>query len=469
VENAADRMLLTLSTTLRPATDLGYLLAKHPARAQRFELPFGTARVFYPEASDERCTFALVLEVDPVGLVRGRGADETFSLRQYVNDRPYSASSFLSVAIARVLGSALNGHCTARPELVERVWPFEARLPVLPCRGGESLLRSLFEPLGYELTVFRHPLDGEFPEWGAGPYYDVLLRKSARLQDLLAQLYVLVPVLDDDKHYWVGDAEVEKLLARGVGWLADHPERELISRRYLKHQRHLTRAAIARLADEDEHDGDEEDGDEELLERPLTLDEQRRAAVASILEESGARSVADLGCGEGRLLKELHRSRTPAFDRILGMDVSHRALAVARERLELERMPEMQRKRVELIQGSLTYRDARLAGFDAACLVEVVEHVDPSRLAALERVVFEFARPRVVVVTTPNRDYNALFPGLAAGRMRHRDHRFEWSRSEFDAWCRGVGQRNGYAVRLRPVGPEDAERGAPTQMGVFER
>src|SRR5437016_8007840 len=142
-------MFLTVTTTgsaSSPATDLGFLLHKNPARIQSFDLSFGRAHVFYPEADAERCTAALLLDVDPIGLVRRAGEA---ALAQYVSDRPYVASSFLSVAIGQVYGSALAGRSRERPELAERSLPLQARLAVLPCRGGEALLRRLFEPLGY--------------------------------------------------------------------------------------------------------------------------------------------------------------------------------------------------------------------------------------------------------------------------------------------------------------------------------
>src|SRR5262249_36253165 len=168
-------------------------------------------------------------------------------LEQYVNDRPYVASSFLSVAIAQVFGSALGGKSKERSELVETILPLEAKLSALPCRGGEVFLRRLFEPLGYTVKTSRRVLDEKFPEWGESRYFTVELRAQIRLRDLLTHLYVLVPVLDDDKHYWVGEDEVEKLLRHGRGWLAAHPEREAIAGRYLKHQRSLTRQALDQL------------------------------------------------------------------------------------------------------------------------------------------------------------------------------------------------------------------------------
>lgn len=417
-----------------------------------------------------------MLDVDPIGLVRGRGEGSAPSLFQYVNDRPYVASSFLGVALSKVLGSALNGRCRDREALTEERLPLEARLPSIACRGGQEVLQRLFEPLGYEVEARRHPLDERFPAWGEGPYHDVVLRAEVRLQDLLRHLYVLVPVLDDQKHYWVDQSEVEKLLEKGKEWLAGHPEREFISRRYLKHQRHLTREVLARLTEEDDLDLEsttiEHAEEERSLESTISLNEQRLGAVASVLVAARARAVIDLGCGEGKLLRVLLESRTAAgwdFDRLLGMDVSHRSLEVCRDRLQFDRLPTKQRERIDLIQGSLTYRDARLFGFDAAAIVEVIEHLDPGRLSALERVVFEFARPRLVVVTTPNQEYNQLFPALPAGKFRHKDHRFEWTRVEFQAWCNRVAETRGYRVRYLPIGPEDPEHGSPTQMAVFNR
>ncbi|MBA3615274.1 MAG: 3' terminal RNA ribose 2'-O-methyltransferase Hen1 [Actinomycetota bacterium] len=453
-------MLLTITSTNPPATDLGYLLHKNPSRCQSFDLPFGTAHVFYPEASDRRCMVAMLLEIDPVGLVRGEGR----TLKEYVNDRPYAASSFLSVAISRVFGTAMRGRSKERPELALTPLSLGVGISVLPCREGEDFLRRLFEPLGYSVLAEQHQLDEEFPEWGESRYFTVGLSGEVRLQDLLSHLYVLVPVLDDDKHYWVGDDEVDKLLERGGEWLAAHPEREVIAKRYLKHQRTLSNEALSRLIEEEDVGLERE---EEALEEIITLGEQRIGAVAAALKNSGARRVLDLGCGEGRLLGALLQERS--FEEIVGVDVSVRSLKRARDRLRVDRLPPMQQSRLKLFQGSLLYRDRRLAGYDAAAVVEVIEHLDPPRLAAFERVLFGFARPGTVVLTTPNAEYNANFESLPAGEFRHRDHRFEWNREEFRAWSNGVAENFGYGVRYLPVGSEDEAVGPPTQMAVFER
>src|SRR2546430_11189849 len=387
-------MLLTITTTHQPATDLGYLLHKNPGRLQTAELSMGKAHVFYPEATPGRCTAALLLEVDPVALVRNRkgpGGDAG-TLKQYVNDRPYVASSFLSVGIAQGFGSAMGGRSKDRPELAETPIPLEATIAVLPCRGGEPLLRRIFEPVGYTVTAKGYPLDATFQDWGESPYFTVTLQATRRLSDLLRHLYVLVPVMDREKHYWITQDEVEKLLRLGADWLPSHPERELIVDRYLKHQRRLTRAALERLIEEDVDDPEvviaARDA-EEIPESDMTLREHRLGSVLATLKGSGASRVLDLGCGEGALLKPLLAD--PQFQEIVGMDVSMRSLDIAKERLNLERLPERQGRRIKLLQGSLVHRDQRIQGYDGAALMEDIVQPRPSRLAALQRAVVAFA------------------------------------------------------------------------------
>jgi 2-polyprenyl-3-methyl-5-hydroxy-6-metoxy-1,4-benzoquinol methylase len=498
-------VLLTITSTAPPASDLGYLLHKHPDRAQVFDLPVGRAHVFYPEASALRCTAALLLEVDPIALVRGRrfsgAGTEAFSLAQYVNDRPYAASSMLAVALGKVYRTALAGRCDHRPELPERALALQIHVPALPCRGGAEIAERLFAPLGWQVAATPVPLDPEL-DWGASRYVDLTLTGELRLADALNQLYVLLPVLDDAKHYWVSPDEVDKLIRAGSGWLAGHPEQELITHRYLRHRRALVVTATERLAELDDTDVldtalldtalldpavlDPAVPDTAVLD-PAVLDtsvpdtavldpetppartslaEQRRDAVLAVLRRTGATSVVDLGCGEGKLLRLLLDD--PAYRRIVGVDVSHRSLEIAARRLRLEQLPDRARERITLHQSSLTYRDPKLAGFDAAVLMEVIEHVDPPRLGALEHTVFAAARPGSVLVTTPNVEYNVRFE-LPEGSTRHPDHRFEWTRAEFRDWAERVATGHGYAVHFEPVGPVDPELGPPTQLALFTR
>ncbi len=462
-------MLLTLATTHKPASDLGFLMYKNPSAVQAFDLPFGKAHVFYPEASDDFCRIALLLDVDPVRLVRGGGGKGEGALDQYVNDRPYVASSFMSVAIAQVFGSALAGKSRERPELVNQAIPLELTIYCVDCAGGEALLKRVFEPLGYEIEIQRYPLDQTFPEWGESRYHSITLRAVTRVHDILTHAYVLIPVLDNEKHYWVGEDEVGKLLRHGEGWLANHPDKSFIVDRYLQRKRKLTRLALERLTDDEDSDPDATDEahakEEEAVERPLSLNDRRIGSVISVLKKAAARRVIDLGCGEARLLERLLADSD--FSEIAGVDVSYRALEVAKSKLRYEQMSDRQKERIKLIQGSLTYRDKRMSGYDAATCIEVIEHLDPPRLTAFERVVFEFARPKTVVLTTPNIEYNVKFESLPAGKLRHRDHRFEWTRAEFHGWANEVCSRHGYRVEFLPVGDEDADLGPPTQMGVF--
>ncbi|GHE78237.1 3' terminal RNA ribose 2'-O-methyltransferase Hen1 [Streptomyces spiralis] len=516
-------MFLTITTTgtpERPATDMGFLLHKHPGRAQAFSTSHGTAHVFYPEADDRRCTAALLLEVDPVALVRrgrgkGRGGAPDAALAQYVNDRPYAASSLLAVALSGVFSSAMRGVCNARPERAGQPLPLCIEVPVLPARGGAEgarrcrederaearraehgrpldtgcsapeaepikhsgveLVRRLFEPLGWAVTAEPVALDAEFPEWGDSRYVRLVLESDTlTLAEALRHLYVLLPVLDDAKHYWVSSDEVDKLLRAGEGWLPEHPEQKLITSRYLSRRWSLTRQAmerleLVRLAEADDSEVEDIDNaveaETETEEKPTPLAVQRREAILDALRESGAARVLDLGCGQGQLVQALLKD--PRFTEIVGLDVSMRALTIAGRRLKLDRMGERQASRVRLLQGSLAYTDNRLKGYDAAVLSEVIEHLDLPRLPALEYAVFGSARPRTVLVTTPNVEYNVRWESLPAGHARHGDHRFEWTRDEFRAWATAVAERHGYDVAFRPVGPEDPEVGPPTQLAMF--
>lgn len=466
-------MFLTITSTAPAATDLGYLLHKHPGKVQSFDLPVGVAHVFYPEAAADRCTVALLLEVDPIGLVRGKrfGGNDAFALAQYVNDRPYAASSMLAVAMGKVFRTAMSGRCDARPELPEQALPLEVHVPALPARGGVDVVERLFGPLGWEVEATPVPLDPTIPAWGDSRYVDLRLRGEMRLADALNHLYVLLPVLDDAKHYWVSPDEVDKLVRAGGGWLVDHPERDLITRRYLAHKRQLVATAVGRLAEVDDAEPESidnavpDDAETAEAETPTPLVEWRKRAVVEALKATASTRVVDVGCGEGALLRVL--AHDPFFTEIVGTDVSHRALEIASKRLNLDRMGDHQRERIHLFQSSVTYRDSRLAGYDAVVLMEIIEHVDLTRLPALEESVFGAAHPSTVVVTTPNVEHNVRYETLAHGSMRHTDHRFEWTRAEFAAWAERVASAHGYAVRFAPVGPVDDEVGPATQMAVF--
>ena len=460
-------MLLSITTTHSPATDLGFLLHKHPDKFQSVELSVGKAHIFYPEKSNAKTTICLLLNIDPIDLVRGARnlSGDGFSLGHYVNDRPYVASSFMSVAIAKAFSSAMNGRCKDKPELVNEALPFEVSITVLPApKGGESIIRRFFEPLGYEIEITRHILDDKFPEWGESRYFTLKLRNTITTKELLTHLYVLIPALDNDKHYFITKDEIEKLLEKGGDWLKSHPEKEQITRRYLINLGTLSRSAMHRLSEGDTT-AMEQTEDQVVQLRKETLHDKRIRMVAEKLIESGAEKVLDLGCGEGKLIRQLIKA--PQFSFIAGMDVAYSELLKAKERLHFDEMSPKQKERIQLFQGSLTYRDQRLEGFDAAAVVEVIEHLDINRLQAFERVLFEFARPKTVVLTTPNQEYNIMWEQLDAEEMRHTDHRFEWTRKEFAAWADKIAATYAYQVVILPIGDEIENIGAPSQMAIF--
>ena len=504
--------MLTITTTHSPATDLGYLLHKHPDRLQTFDVNFGKAHFFYPEANPERCTAAMFLDIDPINLTpRGNksGVTPPSLLQDYINDRPYTASSHLSVAIAKVLGTAMTGKCTERPELVQTPIPLRATIASVHSRYGPDLIRRLFEPLGYSVETETPLLDPEFPDWGDSYYHNITLSSDkSTLSQLLTHLYVLLPALDNQKHYWINQDETDKLLRMGEGWLESHPAKEVITMRYLGHRRSLYERAQNQLAPEqpEEPDEDEEtpgapEGPEALeqqqetaevpvqqekpaakqtteedLERPAKLQDLRIQAVIETLHAADATSVIDLGCGDGDLMVQL--AQEPLFTSITGVEVSYRSLSKTRRRLNISRntshrdrdrnqnQNQEQDQRLKVIQGSLTYRDPRLQGADAAVAMEVVEHLDPSKLDAFEDAVLQTAHPGCLIVTTPNREYNELY-GIPEDQLRHRDHRFEWTRQEFQMWAQSAADKHGYRVSHRGIGPESQDHGQPTQMAVF--
>ena len=462
-------MLLTITYTGQKTTDLGYLLYKNPYRPHVFALNYGKAYVFYPEVSNERTTAALLLDIDPIDLARGKVGTTGGELFDYVNDRPYVSSSFLSTAISKVFGTAMTGRADEHQSLSDSPLNLMATVTMLPCRGEQEKLNSVFEPLGYEVSYETFVSEENFPTWGESKYVNLTISGKVRLRDLLKHLYVLIPVFDKQKHYWVGTDEVEKLLRIGKEWLPNHPEKAYITARYLNRWRSLVNMAFERLATANAVDGEVLPAEpEELKDKPdkkLNLNKQRLGSVIAALKSQHAKRVIDIGCGEGNLLALLVKERQ--FTNITGVDVSHIALERASEKLKLERAGDSVRDRVQLFQGSLTYKDSRFSGYDAACVIEVIEHLDISRLTAFERVLFEFAKPPVIVLTTPNKEYNANYGFSYEDDLRHDDHRFEWTRAEFRDWATSTADKFGYTVQFSEIGDNDETHGAPTQMGVF--
>ncbi|KAA9268247.1 3' terminal RNA ribose 2'-O-methyltransferase Hen1 [Corynebacterium amycolatum] len=434
------------------ARDLGFILRKHPDRVHEAELKFGVARVFFPTATDAECTAALWVDIDRDELLKLKQyRADTFNLTGYINDRQWAASSLLTVALKSVFSTAMVMEKTSPYDET----PSDLTATVAAVPGTEEEIRALFEPLGWKVTC-------DFFNNIAGQKFSptVTLTGRATVRDLLNHLYILLPVLDGGKHYWVDDREIDKLAARAQDWLPEHPQREKILKRYLADQKGLVNEAVVKLAGEA--------GAIELASGDQTakpLNRQRQDRVLREVFSLRPRSVVDIGCGSGVLLGPMLEN--PRIAQIVGTDVSVGELRKAHKALNLDRMPERQAARVELFQSSVTYADERIANMDVAILMEVIEHVDADRLPALENNVFGLARPQYVIVTTPNSDYNACYPNLAPGQFRHLDHRFEFSRVEFRQWANGVADKFGYLVDFDGIGDVHETYGQPTQMAVF--
>jgi len=394
-------MLLEISTTHNPATDLGFLLHKHPDKVQEIDLAIGKAHIFYPEANQNRCTICLLLDINPIEVIKSKKNIRNFLQENYVNDRTYTSNSFMSTAIVKAFGSAINGTCHTRPELPETKMPFEVKLHAINVEN-ESQLKELFEPLGYEINYQKYDVDSQFVEWGKSKTITLSLKKTTTLQELLSQLYVFILVLDNERHYWIGNQEIDLLKRRGAGWLDSHPQKEWIIKRFLKYIPELTYSAKLNILKDEENIKENQ-----KKEKELNLHQKRLLKAFQLLKNSHSESVLDVGCGEGKLLKLLLKDSQ--FKKISGTDVAFSELQRANEKLYLDTASPYIKEKISLFQSSVTYQDERFLGYDAIALVEVIEHINEERLEVFEKNIFGYARPKTVVLSTPNSEYNVLF------------------------------------------------------------
>ncbi len=462
-------MLLTINYVGQNTQDLGYLLHKNPSRPQVFTLNYGKAYVFYPEVSNTSTTAALLLDIDPLELARGKSGQAPSGLFDYVNDRPYVCSSFMSGAIAKVFGTAMSGRSKEKQELADTPLPLTAKITMLSAQN-QGMITEIFEPLGYSVGIETFQNDDKFARWGESKYVNLTLSGNVRLRDLLNHLYVLIPVFDTQKHYFISSEEIGKLLSHGEGWLREHPRREYITSRYLNRRRGFINKALAQLTD-GESAADEcelpDVGEGFFPSRKTSLNQTRLRAVTDEVLASGAASVIDMGCGEGSLTRMLIREKQ--LRKVAAFDVSFTVLERAKSNLKIDSLHESLQDKLELFQSSLVYRDSRFEGYDCACVVEVIEHLDASRLTAFSRVLFEFSKPKTAILTTPNVEYNTNYTNMSENSLRHSDHRFEWSRAQFAEWASSVCEKYGYTVTIKEIGDNDEKTGAPTQMGVFTK
>lgn len=449
-------MHLSISTTHKPATDLGFLLYKHPKKLHTRGTSFSTNHCFFSEATDDLCTANLwvnVRELQEFELYRRFNNFEN----PFINDRPYVAGSLMSTAMSEMFRTAMSGSCRERPELARSPIPLTIEVATVRCEDGIDFIKGIFEPLGYQVDLESYLLDEAFPNWGSSPYFKLRLQTNKELYLVLRQLFILLPVLDNQKHYWVDEAEQEKIIKMGEGWLQAHPMFSKIVSRYLKNLQSLAVEVKKHFA-LDENLTTKARNKEEQLEQKIHLNTLRMDYVAELLKDHQVRTVGDLGCGEGKLIERLLQNSD--ITEIRAFEVSIDELEKAQQRIaELKQL-----ERVKFFNSSVLYLDHRTKDLDAVVLVEVIEHLEEVRLPVLAANVFKYMEPSMVVITTPNFEFNQRFETKG---FRHPDHRFEWTREEFKSWCEVQAQKYGYTFKIDFIGEVDSALGGPTQVGVF--
>lgn len=451
-------MLLTLRVTGPHAADLQVLLDKSPDKLHSTSLPLGVVHVFFPEASPDAATVALLVNVDAVA----------WSSNESPAGFALANAATLSAAIAHVFSMALAARSPARPDLVTAMLPIEVRLSSFAVSRGTDDARALFAPLGYDVEVTEDALVESSTTQEHLVRHSVRLTKLAPLYEVLSHMYVLGPIVDDHAADPVLTAEREALLLHAEGAARGHPLAERITQAYAMRRTSETSAAVERLLVADSL-GAPTNADATNV--PTLLDDARIDAIVYELREVAAQSVVDLGCGDGKLLARLVREK--ALTRIVGLDVSYRLLDAASARMKLDRRGTKKSERLELLHGSLFYADSRLRGFDAAVLADVLQHVAADRLGDIEHVVFHDAQPKTIIVMmngsgvwgAGSRRLPEAPNAQPAREQSAPTDPHAWSTNQFDAWASGVSERCGYRVRLLSIGSSHL----PTRMAVFSR
>ncbi|MFC4100784.1 3' terminal RNA ribose 2'-O-methyltransferase Hen1 [Paenibacillus xanthanilyticus] len=452
------------------ANMLSHLLAKNPNNLYEREEKGAKVRLVYTVCDEQRTEAVLHVSPDPIELVKG--SPDSYDITQYINDREFVTSSLFCTYIRPSLGTALNG----KPKETFAEWvshKFALTLSFGPVASNlpEPVVEQLFASLGYEVEQERGEADYPFALKHRSSVRYITLRGRQTLQTALRQLFILMPVLDDYKHYFIGEAEVEKLERYGEGWLEAHPQRELIVKRTLRFADVIERYEANREPAREEQNGAAEpaaeaaslaDGAEPAPK--VRLNEQRYQAICETVQGlEHKRTVVDFGSGEGKLSARL--AELAGVQEVMAVEPS----AIARKRAadRFAKLAERGQGVVpKTVTGSLFYYDESLRGKDVIVLCEVIEHIEAHRVErAIATILNEYA-PHALIVTTPNREYNQVYEMGEA--MRHADHRFEWTRGEFRQACERW-RTDGYELELQGVGERHEAYGHPTQMAIFRR
>ncbi|TDQ36236.1 3' terminal RNA ribose 2'-O-methyltransferase Hen1 [Aureibacillus halotolerans] len=437
-------MQLTIKATGSDVSALSYLLAKNPANLYERKVKEHFVRFFFGTFSDTFVEATIFVTPDPLALVTHKNS---YDITHYINDREFVASSIFCSLCKSALATALNGlPNTAYANYVDMTFPLTFTVGPIASGLSDEHVELLFKPLGYDVT-FQYQSSESDVEKGSARM--LTIQGLTTLQAGLRQLFVLLPVLDDYKHYYIDEKEMEKLERYGEGWLDEHPEKALIYRRALRFKE-----LYAPLQN-----------DEETQEKTpkRSLNHQRYEAIASTIATFPNRArVIDLGAGEGKLLERLRL--IPGIEELLAVEPSQAMLLRAMKAIEVSTEDGI---KPTLLQGSLFYYDHRLLDSDVIVLCEVIEHIDEERLPACMAMILDEYRPGALIITTPNKEYNQLYD--MPEERRHHDHRFEWTRDQFTDWCYKINEGQSYDLTFSGIGDDNEIYGQPTQMCVFTR
>ena len=496
-------MYLTVKAAGPHAGMISHLLAKNPHNRYERNEKGARVRLIYSAFAEEKIEFTIFATPDPIDLVKG--SPHSYDITQYINDREFVVSSLFCSYIRPALGTALNGKPKADyADWVEHVFPLEVTFGPVASNLPDAVIESLFTALGYEADIERGAAEYTFDLKSRSSVRNIRVSGQATLQQMLRQLFILMPVLDDYKHYYIGTEEIDKLQRYGEGWLQDHPQQELIIKRalrfapliadYRKLAGDNVQKAAVNLLDTNTTDTDantlQQPGNEQITTGitasqqgeadtlsssadvqetavpPIRLNELRyQAIVDQVSSLPRRRSVVDFGAGEGKLSVRL--AGIEGVEQVYAVEPSAYAGLRALERFgKLER--EGQQIVPRLVTGSLFYRDDQWAGQDVIILCEVIEHINEHRLPQVMATLLDEYHPETLIMTTPNREYNAVYE-MEEQEIRHTDHRFEWTRAEWADHCQDWVSGRPYEVSLHGIGDISEIHGQPTQMAVFRR
>ncbi|TDL78499.1 3' terminal RNA ribose 2'-O-methyltransferase Hen1 [Peribacillus frigoritolerans] len=445
-------MQLTIKATGDNVKAISYLLSKNPNNLYERNHKGHLVRLFYSKFEETELEVTIFVTPDPIDLVKNNS--NSYDITHYINDREFAVSSLFCSFIRSALGTALNGQPKEEySEWVNYRFSFQFEFGPVVSSLSDKQLKDLFEPIGYEVAISRPDIEYSFEMKDKSSARSICLKGMKTLQNGLRQLFVLIPVIDNYKHYYIDDKEIEKLERYGEGWLEDHPKRDYIYRQSLRFKEIFSIVENKKT----------EEKKEEKIEK-VRLNDLRYEKIIDFVNQMKPRSIVDFGSGEGKLSVRL--GFADGVKEIMAVEPSQSATLKAIERFDKVKNKE---KFVvpETIWGSLFYYDERLKGKDVMILCEVIEHIDEFRLPKVLDTILHDYQPNALIITTPNREYNEIYD--MEDHFRHNDHRFEWTRAEFRHWCEERNHRKIYDLQFEGIGEEHDRHGFPTQMCVFVR